>query len=307
MLKLGAACSDKIVCLAYFAPALSTAPGRKRLPRRRYCSRSGGREPRGLSRDRFSLAGSRSSERTDNVRALRLLSAYHDRGDRRALERLFEEHGRILSHVARKYARVSGESYEDLLQVGYVGLIKAVHNYRSGLEAHFSSYAYSMIDGELRHHFRDAGLLRRPRWARSLYARVSEATARLTAELERPPLPEEVAREVNVTTEGVVELLKLFADTEVSSLDGDGSETADLSAIKSLQHESFTLPLEDRILLEESLKSLTELQRKVVYLFFYKDLSQTEIGRRLGLPQRKVSRIIAASVKSLKERISSRD
>jgi RNA polymerase sigma-B factor len=59
--------------------------------------------------------------------------------------------------------------------------------------------------------------------------------------------------------------------------------------------------------LEESLQTLTESQRKVVYLFFYKDLSQTEIGRRLGLPQRKVSRIIASSIKSLKERLTSRE
>lgn len=245
-----------------------------------------------------------SGLRTDEARTLRLLAAYRELGDRRALELIFEEHGRILSHVVRRYARFSGESYEDLLQVGYVGLLKAANNYSEDREGSFSSYAYSVIDGELRHHFRDTALVKRPRWARSLHARVSEATARLTDELQRPPLPEEVAREVNVTPEGVMELLKLFADTEVSSLDGSGSETADLSAIKSQQHESFSLPVEDRIILEESLKSLTELQRKVVYLFFYKDLSQTEIGRRLGLPQRKVSRIIASSLKSLKDRIS---
>lgn len=259
-----------------------------------------------MARERRSLAATGYGQRSSEDRASRLLAAYRDRGDRRALERIFEEHGRILAHVVRRYARSSGESYEDLLQVGYVGLLKAVNNYSEGHGASFSSYAYSMIDGELRHHFRDTALMKRPRWARSLYARVCEATARLTAELERPPLPEEVAREVNVTAEGVVELLKLFADTEVSSLDGDGSETADLSAIKSQQHESFSLPVEDRILLEESLQSLTEMQRKVVYLFFYMDLSQTEIGRRLGLPQRKVSRIIADSVKALKDRISSR-
>lgn len=258
--------------------------------------------------DRARLAGSRrGDERAEDLRTVRLLRAYRG-GDQRALETLFDDHGRLLSHLVRRYARSSGESYEDLLQVGYIGLIKAVRGYEvqtAGCGARFASYAYAMIDGELRHHFRDTGLVKRPRWARSLYARVSEATVRLSAELGRPPLPEEVAREVNVTPEGVMELFKLFSDTEVSSLDGP-EEEADLSAIKSLQYETFALPLEDRILLEESLQTLTELQRKVVYLFFYKDLSQTEIGRRLGLPQRKVSRIIASSVKSLKERLTSR-
>jgi RNA polymerase sigma-B factor len=107
---------------------------------------------------------------------------------------------------------------------------------------------------------------------------------------------------VNVTPEGVMEVMKLFLDTSVCSLDeehGD-EEKPNLSAIKSLQYESFSLPIEDRIVLEQALESLTKLQSKVVYLFFYKDLSQTEIGKRLGLPQRKISDIIASSIKALR-------
>jgi RNA polymerase sigma-B factor len=144
-------------------------------------------------------------------------------------------------------------------------------------------------------------LKKKPRWARSLYSRISEATTHLSTELGRPPLVEEIAREVNVTPEGVVEVMKLFLDTNVSSLDG---ERPNLSAIRSLQYETFSLPVEDRILLEQALESLSELQRKVVYLFFYRDFSQTEIGRRLGLPQRKISRIIAAAIESLKNKFS---
>ena len=85
---------------------------------------------------------------------------------------------------------------------------------------------------------------------------------------------------------------------------GNDGEEPNVGAIKSLQYDTFSLPIEDRILLEQGMDSLNELQRKVVYLFFYKDLSQTEIGKRLGLPQRKVSRIIASSVKSLRDKIA---
>jgi len=229
-----------------------------------------------------------------------LVEAYRDRGDRRAVERIVALHKKVLNRLVRRYASSSGETYEDLLQVGYVGLMKAINGYRADLGAQFTSYAYAMIDGELRHHFRDAGLVKKPRWARSLYYRVAEATNRLTAELGRPPLVEEIAREVNVSPEGVLELMKLFLDTNVSSLDGS-EDGVDFSAIRSLQYESFSLPIEDRILVEQALESLTELQRKVVYLFFYKDLSQTEIGRRLHLPQRKISRVIASAMKSLRE------
>ncbi len=239
---------------------------------------------------------------TDNGQVVDLVKAYQDRRDRLAIERILAVHGKLLNHLVRRYVGSSGEPYEDLLQVGYVGLIKAVNGYKTDSRAKFSSYAYAMIEGELRHHLRDTQLVKKPRWARSLYARICEATARLTAELGRPPLVEEVAREVNVSAEGVLELMKLFLDTNVSSLEnGNDGERVDISAIKSLHHETFSLPVEDRIVLEQALRSLTDLQRKVLYLAFYKDLSQIEIGRILSLPQRKISRLIASATKALRD------
>ncbi|HZB10140.1 MAG TPA: sigma-70 family RNA polymerase sigma factor [Rubrobacter sp.] len=229
-----------------------------------------------------------------------LIEAYRERGDRCAVEQILSMNVKILNHIVRRYASSSDESYEDLLQVGYVGMMKAVNGYKLDSEAKFSSYAYAMIEGEIKHHLRDTDLVKRPRWARSLHAKVSEATSRLTAELGRPPFIEEVADEVNVTPEGVAELMKLFSDTDVQSLDVRGDDDVDVSAIKSLRYETFSLPVEDRILLEQALESLTELQRKVVYLFFYKDLCQTEIGRKLGLSQRKTSRTVASAIKVLK-------
>ncbi len=244
-----------------------------------------------------------ATRQTENASVIHLVEAYRERGDQRAFERILALHDKLLNSIVRRYAASSGEPYEDLLQVGYVGLIKAVNGYETGSKASFSSYAYSRIDGELQHHLRDTALMKKPRWARSLYSRISEATTRLTSELGRPPLIEEIAKEVNVTPEGVVEVMKLFLDTNVCSLDEQqyGEGEPDLSAIKSLQYETFSLPIEDRIALEQALESLTELQRKVVYLFFYKDLSQTEIGRMLSLPQRKISRIIASATKALRE------
>jgi RNA polymerase sigma-B factor len=229
-----------------------------------------------------------------------LIEAYWERGDRRAVERIISMNLKILNHIVRRYTASSDESYEDLLQVGFVGMMKAVNRYRLDSEAKFSSYAYSMIEGEIKHHLRDTALVKRPRWARSLHARITEATRRLSAELGREPLIEELADEVNVTPESVSELMKLFSDTDVLSLDGGDDDEVDVSAIKSLRYESFALPIEDRILLEQALESLTELQRKVVYLLFYKDLCQTEIGKKLGLSQRKTSRTVASAIKVLK-------
>lgn len=239
--------------------------------------------------------------------AARLIRVYRERGDKRALERLFAMHGGLLKSIVRRYRASSpGESYEDLLQVGYVGLMKAVRGYEAGSRAKFSSYAHAMVEGEIRHYLRDTPLMKRPRWAKSLYAQVAKATARLMAELGRPPLTEEIAREVNVAPEGITELMKIYLDTDVRSLDApagnEGDSGYDLSVIKSLHHETFALPIEDRIWLEEAMNTLTELQRRVLHYLYYEDLSQSETGEKLGLSQRKISRIAAASLKKMSGR-----
>ena len=259
-----------------------------------------GRVTQPCDNERTMIATTPAANRAAKDLVVSLIEAYRERGDRRAIERILALNTKVLNHLARRYARSSNEPFEDLLQVGYVGLMKAVNNYRLDSEAKFSSYAYAMIEGEIRHHLRDTELVKKPRWARSLYSKVSEVNARLGAELGRPPLVEETAREVNVSPEGIVELLKIFQDSNVVSLDGAENEEADLLAIRSLKHESFSLPIEDRIQLEQALESLSEIQRKVVYLFFYKDLCQTEIGKKLGLSQRKTSRTVASALKVLK-------
>jgi RNA polymerase sigma-B factor len=249
------------------------------------------------------LTSTRHAEnKTRDDEIFRLIEAYRERDDQRAFERILALHDKLLHHLVCRYAVTSGEPRDDLLQVCYVGLLKAIDGYKADAGAKFSSYAYAMMDGEIRHHLRDTGLVKKPRWARSLYVKISEVDLRLTAELGRPPLVEEIAREVNVSPAGVLKLRKLFLDTSVASLDGGDDENGlDISAIKSISYESFSLPVEDRIALEQALGSLTELQRKVVYLFFYKDLSQTEIGRMLSLPQRKISRVIASAMKALRD------
>lgn len=229
-----------------------------------------------------------------------LIRAYRETGDRRAIETVVEMHRGLISHLAKRHARASAEAYEDLVQVAYVGLMKAVRNYDDAPAAGFATYAYAVVDGEIRHHLRDTALVTKPRWARSLYFKVTTAAARLEGELGRRPELREIAAEVNVSPDGVVELMKLYQDTSVVSLDCAEEDGVDLSAIKSIHHESFSLPIEDRIVLEQAIESLTEIQRKVVYLFFYKDLTQTEVGKRLGLSQRKVSRVVDSSVKALR-------
>src|SRR3954467_5414615 len=93
------------------------------------------------------IATTPREKRAANDSVVGLIEAYRDRGDRLAIERLLSMHAKLLNHLVGRYAACSEEPYEDLLQVGYVGLMKAVDGYRLDSEAKFSSYAYSMIEG----------------------------------------------------------------------------------------------------------------------------------------------------------------
>ncbi|CAN5887862.1 sigma-70 family RNA polymerase sigma factor [soil metagenome] len=238
----------------------------------------------------------RREGRPNDERTNFLLHEYREKGDPQAVEELLAAHDSLLRHIVLRHARSSDDSFDDLMQVGYVGLLKAVWGYESGSGARFATYAYSMIDGEIRRHHRDTRIVKRPRWAHSFYAEISKATTRLTEKHGRPPTTEEISAEANVSPEGLHQVMRLFHETDAMSLE----EQPDLSEVRSLRRESFALPIEDRIVLEQALDSLSELQRQVVYLFFYKDLTQTEIGKSLGMSQRKVSHTIASATKSLR-------
>src|ERR687898_3368048 len=113
---------------------------------------------RDTSSVRTAMATTRTRTAGDPV--VGLIEAYRERGDRRAIERIFSMNVKILNHIVRRYVSSSDEPYEDLLQVGYVGMMKAVNGYRLDSEARFSSYAYAMIEGEIKHHLRDGALVK---------------------------------------------------------------------------------------------------------------------------------------------------
>ena len=216
---------------------------------------------------------------------------------------LVVSHMALVKQIAQAFARSSG-TRDDLEQVGYVGLIKAVERFDPGLNVPFEAYARTVIAGEISHYLRDlAPIMRVPRWYRTLNRRMHEAHDKLTARLQREPSVEELAEEMNVTPEGVREIMRLRDSYNLSSLSDEhpGTAAAHISAIKSRKYLTFQLPVEDRIALDRAIERLAEVERNLIHLFFYKDLTQTEIARRLGFSQKHISRLLAQSIRKLKE------
>jgi len=223
-----------------------------------------------------------------------LLAEYARSRSPATLDELVRRNQRLLHHILKRFSYAK-EPYEDLLQVANVGLIKAAQRYDPEKGARFSSYATAVVDGELRHHLRDSLLLRQPRWVKKVYGEIIQKSGELAHALGRPPDIAELAQALNIAEEGVLEVMRLYARIDLHSLDEpfrveELYAEPDAHLLRSLRPESFALPIEDRIALYEALDRLSAFQRRLIYLLFFKDLTQHEVAAEMGLTQRKVSR-----------------
>ncbi|MFA4964161.1 MAG: sigma-70 family RNA polymerase sigma factor [Thermoleophilia bacterium] len=229
-----------------------------------------------------------------------LLTAYADTRSPETLDELVRRNQNLLHYILKRFSYAS-EPYEDLLQVANLGLIKAAQRFDVTRGVRFSTYATALVDGELRHHLRDSLLLRQPRWVKKVYAEIQAKSSELMHRLGRPPELAELAEALNINEAGILEVMNLYARIDLHSQNepfggGELRAEADPHALHALRRESFALPIEDRIALYAALDKLSTFQRRLIYLLFFRDLTQTEVAEEMGLTQKKVSR---ESIKAL--------
>jgi len=229
-----------------------------------------------------------------------LLAAYAETGSSATLDEIVRRNQNLLHHILKRFAYAT-DPYEDLLQVANLGLIKAAQRFDAERGVRFSTYATAIVDGELRHHLRDSLLMRQPRWVKKVYHEIQAKSNELMHKLGRPPEVSELARALNINEAGILEVMSLYARIELHSRNepfapGELDEGADPRLVRHLRQESFALPIEDRITLYDALDKLSAFQRRLIYLLFFKELTQTEVADALGLTQKKVSR---ESIKAL--------
>lgn len=218
-------------------------------------------------------------------------------------EEIVQRNVGLVTSIAKEFLH-SGEPLEDLVQVGYIGLLNAVHNFELKRGNKFSTYATYLIKGEIRHYIRDKhGTVRIPQWIQELNYRVNEAEERLLAQQGRFPTIGELAEELNMAEEGIREVLKTRNSMSYVSIDqqrraDDPRPTVDIAKIKSLHEESF--PWEQRVRIMAAIERLSDLQQKVIQGLFYSQKSQTEVGQEVGLSQRQVSRLKDEIMRELK-------
>jgi RNA polymerase sigma-B factor len=231
-----------------------------------------------------------------------LLVRYHQNGDLAAREELVERFLPLARDLALRYT-YTDEPFDDLLQVASLGLIKAIDRFEPGRGTKFTSYAAPTILGELKRHFRDKGWsLHVPRDLQERTLAVSRATEILSKELGRSPNVREVAGHLGCSAEQVLEAQEAAASYEAASLDApaarDDGESASLVDMLGREDSAYDL-VEDRDAIASTWLALPEVERHVLELRFMHDLTQREIGERIGYSQMHVSRLLRRALTRL--------
>jgi RNA polymerase sigma-B factor len=229
-----------------------------------------------------------------------MLRRYAATGDVRLRDTLVEAHLGLASQLARRFAS-RGEPYDDLFQAASIGLLKALAGFDPDLGYEFGAYATKTIIGELKRHFRDKGwAVRAPRRLQELYLRIGSAVNDLSQSLGRSPTVAELAAELGVTEEAVLEATEAGQAYRSTSLDAPGPTGETVGSRLDDPDDAYERA-EHRRLLEPHLAALPEREREIVRLRFVEDLTQSEIAARLGISQMHVSRLLSRTLAALHE------
>jgi len=235
-----------------------------------------------------------------------LLRRYHEQGDLKAREQLIEQYMSLVRSLARRYS-YRGEQLEDLVQIGAIGLIKAIDRFDLDRGVELTTYATPNIIGEIKRHFRDKGwAVRVPRGLQELNVQLSRLVEQLTVQLSRSPTIPELATAAGVQEEEVLEALesgRAYSSLSLSSGGGDGEDDLDpLESIGTIEHEYEVS--EDRAVLAPGFRALDERERMILQLRFFDGLTQSQIAQQVGISQMHVSRLIRRSLEKIRAEIA---
>lgn len=244
-----------------------------------------------------------------NEEILGYIRRFQENKDAEAQDILVNHYRDLVETLAYKFARGS-ESYEDLIQVGMIGLLASFRRYDASYGRSFEGFAVPTIVGEIKRHIRDkTWSVHVPRRIKELGPRIKNAVEELTTQLQRSPKVEEIAEYLDVTTEEVLETMEMGRSYHAVSVDSpieanqDGSQVTLLDLVGS-EDQGYD-QIDRKLLLEKAFHVLTEREIEILRLTFFDNLSQKQAGERLGISQMHVSRLQRRALKKLRQALRS--
>lgn len=242
----------------------------------------------------------------DKEKTRELFRRFKEEGDMDAREKLVMSHLNLVRFIANKFKN-RGEPIDDLIQVGYLGLLKAIDRFDPSRGLEFTTFATPTIMGEIKRHFRDKGWsVRVPRRLQELSAKVNQATDTLTSQLQRSPTIAEIADYLDATVDEVLEAMESSSAYSSVSLEApSGADDDDTPSVidRYATEDSDLAFTDDRIIIEEALASFSPRERDVIEMRFLKGMTQIEIAEKLGISQVQVSRLLCRTLKKIQDKI----
>lgn len=252
---------------------------------------------------------SKSQERRlvwDKARTRELFCHLREYDDEQSRDELIAMYLNLVKYLASRF-RNRGEPIDDLVQVGTIGLIKAIDRFDITRDVEFTTYATPTIIGELKRYFRDKGwAVKVPRRLQELSFRVNQSVDSLTQEMQRSPTIQEIAEHLGVTPEEVLEAFETSEAYNFVSLESDRANDGgdSFSILEYIGRDDQLMGvIDDRTTLASAVRYLTPQEQRVLYLRFFQGLTQTEIAGQLGISQMQVSRLLRKTLRSLREHI----
>lgn len=248
------------------------------------------------------IGGNTSTKRkyTDNIELLKKAQ----NGDKKALNELTQNNLPLVSAISKKFLN-RGYDYEDIFQIGCMGLVKAVNNFDEKYKVKFSTYAVPMIMGEIKRFLRDDGIIKISRNIKNVAKKIHYDKEKLTKKLSRNPTIEELSKfsgidkeDIIMATESSNNLQYLY---DVIHQD-DGSPVLLIDKISKSDKEDNIVT--DRIALKEALINLDSKSRQIIMLRYFKDKTQVQVAKMLGISQVQVSRIEKKVLKIMKKSLT---
>lgn len=218
----------------------------------------------------------------------------------------------LVKSIAISIAMQSGMPHEDLIQVGCLGLIKAIEFYKPDMNTKFTTYAMYFIKGEIRHYLRDkASLIKTPREIQELLLKIATAKKKMAEAGFIEPTQEQIAEFLNLPVAKIVEVSNIDSCRNTLSLDqsviSDNEESSLLDKIPAEDYQEFQNSYENKIMLAETIEKLPADLKEVIKLSFYQDLNQREISEIMNMSQMQVSRRLKKALNKMYELITNHE
>lgn len=231
-----------------------------------------------------------------------LIQKSHE-GDDEARAQIVEENTGLVWCIVRRFAG-RGTEMEDLFQIGTIGLLKAIDKFDLSFEVKFSTYAVPLISGEIKRFLRDDGMIKVSRSLKELSYKAYQTQERLGKELGREPSVAEIAEDLKVAPEELTMAMDACTDVESLHRPVCKKEGQEMSLMEKVsQADASEERVVDHLLLKELLKNLDKDERKLIYLRYFSEKTQTQVGKELGISQVQVSRMEKKILKNLREKL----